>query len=504
MIWNDERLYEQCTAYGAALVTPFDSACINPASIDLRLGASYRLPHPMWQSSTRIMAGDPAHVATLPTWGDECIMPPEGLVIYPGQFILCCSMETVCIPNDAAAVLMSKSSMGRTGLEHLHCIAGDTLIDVPRDVSLYPDGVSVAELARTGAEFDVYAFDSQAMSFVLAKGTAFKAKQNVKVVRVSYEWMTGRQWRRDSIVCTPDHRFLTLGGEWIQAQDLTGRRLRPFPRGVDGRYPTIGSNPLAQTMVREHRFIAESLYAPVGEWEVHHMDENKLNNRPDNLAVIRPGAHQRIHSAGTRNPFYGKQHTAETRQHLSEKRTGVPLSECHKRRLSEASSGENNPRYLPIEIGQIATAYNQAGTIEGAAVLLGASVDTLVRKIRNNGYSGTREFKRALAAQTNHKVYDVTELPEPIDTYDIHVPGYENFVANGVVIHNSGLGDPGFCGQWTWELHSVAPWPILLLPGKRYMQMVVHDLVAPAARDYSQTGRYQHQVGATPAREVRP
>lgn len=68
---------------------------------------------------------------------------------------------------------------------------------------------------------------------------------------------------------------------------------------------------------------------------------------------------------------------------------------------------------------------------------------------------------------------------------------------------HAGLGDAGFVGQWTWELHNVAPWPILLVPGKRYMQMVVHDLIAPAAQDYSQTGRYQNQVGATPAREAR-
>jgi dCTP deaminase len=67
---------------------------------------------------------------------------------------------------------------------------------------------------------------------------------------------------------------------------------------------------------------------------------------------------------------------------------------------------------------------------------------------------------------------------------------------------HAGWIDPGFRGQLTLEFKNVAPWPILLQPGKRYMQMVVHDLVAPAARDYSQTGRYQNQTGATPAREV--
>jgi deoxycytidine triphosphate deaminase len=68
---------------------------------------------------------------------------------------------------------------------------------------------------------------------------------------------------------------------------------------------------------------------------------------------------------------------------------------------------------------------------------------------------------------------------------------------------HAGWIDPGFVGQLTLEFKNVAPWPILLQPGKRYMQMVVYDLTAPAERDYSMTGRYQGQTGATPAREAR-
>jgi dCTP deaminase len=68
---------------------------------------------------------------------------------------------------------------------------------------------------------------------------------------------------------------------------------------------------------------------------------------------------------------------------------------------------------------------------------------------------------------------------------------------------HAGWIDPGFVGQLTLEFKNVAPWPILLQPGKRLMQMVVYDLVEPPARDYSQTGHYQNQTGATPAREVR-
>lgn len=68
---------------------------------------------------------------------------------------------------------------------------------------------------------------------------------------------------------------------------------------------------------------------------------------------------------------------------------------------------------------------------------------------------------------------------------------------------HAGLGDAGFCGQWTWEFINVAPWPILMVPGQPLMQMEIHCMIAPAAKDYSKTGRYQNQVGATPERQAR-
>ena len=98
-IWNDVLLHDYCNRH--ALVAPFDAANVNPASIDLRLDVSYRVP---------IADG----------WSDEITMPEGGVHLGAGQFILCCTLETVAIPNDACAALFSKSSTGRIGLEHLH------------------------------------------------------------------------------------------------------------------------------------------------------------------------------------------------------------------------------------------------------------------------------------------------------------------------------------------------------------------------------------------------
>ena len=101
MIWNDTKLRQACGA-AQPLVAPFDAACINPASIDLRLGSEYRLPD-LYRDE----------------WASPSIMGPT-MYLEPGQFILCCTLETVCIPLTACAALFSKSSTGRVGLEHLH------------------------------------------------------------------------------------------------------------------------------------------------------------------------------------------------------------------------------------------------------------------------------------------------------------------------------------------------------------------------------------------------
>lgn len=98
MIWNDAWLLRR----GEKLVSPFDPALVNPASIDLRLGCEYR----RWG---------------LTGWGPQWTAEMgANIYMYPGEFLLCCSLETVNIPLHACAALYSKSSTGRRGIEHLH------------------------------------------------------------------------------------------------------------------------------------------------------------------------------------------------------------------------------------------------------------------------------------------------------------------------------------------------------------------------------------------------
>lgn len=111
-------------------VTPFDPKMVNPASLDLKLGNEIRVPHPIWETMTKEEMQQRIEDRTifdLPKWSapitfDEFWLYPRGM---GPNFILCSSLEYVNIPDDMAAILYSKSSTGRNGIEHLHAGYGD-------------------------------------------------------------------------------------------------------------------------------------------------------------------------------------------------------------------------------------------------------------------------------------------------------------------------------------------------------------------------------------------
>ena len=123
-VWNDVIIAAECELHG--LVTPYDPELVNPASIDLRLGNTMRRADPMYRTMTidrmRELIDD-TNAWNFPTWGEPFEF--ETAWIMPGEFVLCHSLEYVRIPKNSSALLFSKSSMGRIGLEHSHAGLGD-------------------------------------------------------------------------------------------------------------------------------------------------------------------------------------------------------------------------------------------------------------------------------------------------------------------------------------------------------------------------------------------
>jgi len=102
---------------GRVVLDPWDPAMIQPSSVDVRLDKYFRLfdnhKYPVIDPSqdqpdlTRLVEVDPA----------------DGFVLHPGEFVLGSTLEAVTLPDDLAARVEGKSSLGRLGLL-THATAG--------------------------------------------------------------------------------------------------------------------------------------------------------------------------------------------------------------------------------------------------------------------------------------------------------------------------------------------------------------------------------------------
>jgi dCTP deaminase len=104
-------------AEGHVRVEPFDDSMVQPASIDLRLGSSFRVFHN--HRITAIDLADPPKNITELVEIDE----QDSFVIHPGEFVLGSTREYVELPDDVVARIEGKSSLGRLGLI-VHATAG--------------------------------------------------------------------------------------------------------------------------------------------------------------------------------------------------------------------------------------------------------------------------------------------------------------------------------------------------------------------------------------------
>jgi dCTP deaminase len=102
---------------GRIRIDPWDPALVQPASVDLRLGDSFRVFHN--HRATAIDLRRPPENLT-----EEVVVPEgESFVIHPGEFCLGRTLEWVELPDDIVARIEGKSSLGRLGLI-VHATAG--------------------------------------------------------------------------------------------------------------------------------------------------------------------------------------------------------------------------------------------------------------------------------------------------------------------------------------------------------------------------------------------
>ena len=102
MILPDHQIHALCEQ---GMVTPFDPALVNPASLDVRLGSTLLIESA--QGPELVAYPLEGHSQGQPYW------------LAPGQFVLAQTVEVFSLPPTIAAQFMLKSSRAREGLEHL-------------------------------------------------------------------------------------------------------------------------------------------------------------------------------------------------------------------------------------------------------------------------------------------------------------------------------------------------------------------------------------------------
>ena len=102
---------------GRIRIDPWDPSMVQPASVDVRLGNSFRVFHNHRIQS--IDLADPPRDLTEHVEIDES----GQFVIHPGEFVLGRTEELVEIPDDIVCRIEGKSSVGRMGLV-VHATAG--------------------------------------------------------------------------------------------------------------------------------------------------------------------------------------------------------------------------------------------------------------------------------------------------------------------------------------------------------------------------------------------
>ena len=116
MLLSDRDIIAEIDA-GRVVLDPWDPEMVQPSSIDVRLDKFFRL-----FDNHKYPYIDPAEDQPDLTRLVE-VDQGEPFILHPGEFVLGSTFEVVTLPDDLAARLEGKSSLGRLGLL-IHSTAG--------------------------------------------------------------------------------------------------------------------------------------------------------------------------------------------------------------------------------------------------------------------------------------------------------------------------------------------------------------------------------------------
>jgi hypothetical protein len=290
------------------------------------------------------------------------------------------------------------------------CVTGDTLIDMPRDYSKYPQGIPIRELVGK-KDFPVWSYNTKESKFELKLAKkVWKTKENAELIRI--DWDNGISLR-----LTPEHKVLTYARGWVEAKDLKiNESVVALKKHMEIQVSTGESK-----WETEHRHIARWKYGEIPKGHhIDHIDGNCFNNTPENLQILSPQEHGKKTFTGLKRSKKAKEITTQAwRDKYWDK-----LDDTDKSNMMSQKSKTFWDRMTPAERAEFTT--KRAKKVKAGQ---DKYLESLTKEERSKIGAGGR------ITRWNHKVLRIEKCGRE-DVYDMSVEGNHSFVANGVVVHN--------------------------------------------------------------------
>jgi deoxycytidine triphosphate deaminase/intein/homing endonuclease len=452
--------------------------------------------------------------------GSMCIIPPN-------SFALASTVEFFRIPRSVLTVCLGKSTYAR-------CFRGDTRVALVDGTS--PTLEEMAKRHGDGEIFWGYSIGENGRLIVsLLDAPRFIGRDSL----VEIELDSG-----ECIRATPDHLFMRRDGRMTEAyelrpQDALMPLYRDLFRGYEGVYQPIDGYLYATHRLADEWNVRNGIYEEIPGTHRHHLDFDRRNNKPTNIARMEASAHIRLHNESSygedfdrvehglsisaslqrraidpvwreefsraqsarANQFWHSDRYQQIRERIIEqRRTPTDATRDTGERRSTQAQIARRIRLRPeITEETVRRALHVTGSIRGAAEALNCDRSVLRRfSDAVTDFRGTRQYR-------NHKVTAIREIPGDHDVYCLTVPEAGNFALEaGVFVRNCGIIvnvtplEPEWEGHVTLEFSNTTPLPAKIYANEGVAQMLFFESDEVCETSYKDRGgKYQGQRGVT-------